>query len=286
MLNNPLSLRNRENIFISSKRLKSAFSLKSLDDFWYCLLVMVIQLVCLYRSCINLKKFNAQTWQPYVKPNTEIYIYAFFLVASVFLLPCFIWSCLTKVGSYTNDLFKFGHDLDSESLYKKSIAYFNSIYEEAKYKYRKLGNYHERPRLYKYASQSAQQSHYELNGKSRNPESSYTRINLDIDKSLNLLNQMQLNNPEMNKRLVRQASTKYLGPRFKRNKNTRPTRFCLFRACSSLKLFLSLNNIWKNFMPLSSLLHVIISFGFIFPNILLIAKEIEYGFRPKGKYYY
>lgn len=51
-----------------------------------------------------------------------------------------------------------------------------------------------------------------------------------------------------------------------------------------IKKFLTIENVWKNFLPVSSLLHLIASICILFPNVLLTAKEIEFGLRPKGNF--
>lgn len=45
-----------------------------------------------------------------------------------------------------------------------------------------------------------------------------------------------------------------------------------------LKAFMSL----RTFMPVSSLIHLFIALCLLFPNVLLVSKQIQYGLRPKG----
>lgn len=46
--------------------------------------------------------------------------------------------------------------------------------------------------------------------------------------------------------------------------------------------FVSNRNFKQNMVPLSSLVQLIISIGFLFPKVLLLAREIQYGLLPKG----
>ncbi len=54
------------------------------------------------------------------------------------------------------------------------------------------------------------------------------------------------------------------------------------RFLSKLKIMFSLKHAWKNLPPISSLMHLTTSFILLVPEVLLIAKEIQYGLRPKG----
>ncbi len=51
---------------------------------------------------------------------------------------------------------------------------------------------------------------------------------------------------------------------------------------SKIKTMFSLKHTWKNLPPVSSLAHLTISFILLVPEVLLIAKEIQYALRPKG----
>ena len=57
----------------------------------------------------------------------------------------------------------------------------------------------------------------------------------------------------------------------------------ILKEILNLKKAFTLSKILR-YMPVSNVLHIIMAFNFIFPNILLTAKEIEYGLRPTSKF--
>jgi hypothetical protein len=165
---------------------RTKLNLKSLEDIWFCLVIAIIQIVCIYKACISLNKYSGQSWLPNKRPNNDLWTYTFMILISIVLLPLLILTSLIKIGSYANDNFKIGYDLDVRSLISKFI---------------------------------------------RSSSSSRDTNNGTFVKSL--------------------FSTKHL---------------------------------WKHFMPVSCLLHLIISFCLLYPRMRFTSKEIEYGLRPKGKY--
>ena len=101
---------------------KSRFNLKSIEDIWYSIIVFIIQIICINKSWTNLVKYNRQSWLPNQKPNAQIYFYIICLMANIFLLPLFLFTCLFKLGLYANDRFKFGFDLDSNEIKLNEIS--------------------------------------------------------------------------------------------------------------------------------------------------------------------
>ncbi len=102
-------------------RLRSSrhINFKSLEDVWLSLFVFIIQIICIYRGWLSLSKYSGQSWQPNPKPVTEIWMYTFMIFMSILMLPLFMVSSLMRIGSYANDNFKVGSDLDVKSLLEK-----------------------------------------------------------------------------------------------------------------------------------------------------------------------
>lgn len=215
-------------------------SVKSLEDFWYCLFGICIQVYCLYEGFIKLHKYNSQSWQPYKKPDIEICIYAFFLCISILLLPLFVLTALFKIGSYANDNFKFGFDLEFDGKKQQQLTNNDIL------------------------SIKRQQSRASLNQSQRNIHAK----NYITSKS--------------NAALSTSSFTSTLTTISAVNTPPSKSKFNFKNFVSSLVKCLAPKYLWKYFMPISNFIHLIISFCFLYPNVLLVAKEIEYGFRPKG----
>ena len=207
---------------------------KSLEDVWQCIVVLIIQTLCLYRACGNFKKFNDQSWQPYAKPHVELWLYLIFISINTVLLPVFVLTSLIKVGSYANDNFRFGLDLDTSALLKKCG---------------------ERKKLDELKRQ------IKLNESAAGPPGGPPASTVPFSTSTFLSDS---------------SSFKLTSPSagwFRRGKQ-------LLKHMNST---LSIQKAWKKLMPISNVLHLIISFGLLLPQVLLVSKEIEYGLRPKGK---
>lgn len=101
------------------KKIRGDFNLKSLEDVWLSLFVFTIQVVCVYRGWLSLAKYSSQSWLPNPKPFVDIWSYALFILICILLLPLFVASSLLRIGSYSNDNFKIGSDLDVKSLLEK-----------------------------------------------------------------------------------------------------------------------------------------------------------------------
>ena len=102
-------------------RLRSSrhINFKSLEDVWLGLFVFIIQIICIYRGWLSLTKFSGQSWLPNPRPTADIWLYTFMILMSVLILPLFVLSSLIRIGSYANDNFKVGSDLDVKSLLEK-----------------------------------------------------------------------------------------------------------------------------------------------------------------------
>ena len=219
---------------LHSKR-KFQIEWKSLEDAWQCAVVLVMQTLCLYRACGSFKKFNDQSWQPYAKPHAELWLYLFFISINIVLLPVFVLTSLIKVGSYANDNFRFGLDLDTHELAKKSG---------------------ERKKLHELKRQ------IKLNESTVPPQvPPATTVPFSTSSFLSDSSSLKLTS----------RSAGWLPT----------TALQLFKHLNST---LSFQKAWKKLMPISNVLHLIISFGLLFPQVLLVSKQIEYGLRPKGKY--
>jgi hypothetical protein len=68
----------------------------------------------------------------------------------------------------------------------------------------------------------------------------------------------------------------------KRDRQRRSTFQHFKIVLKSLCSFLEVKHLKENFVPLSSLIHFICALCFLLPNVLLIAREIQFGLRPKG----
>ena len=233
-----------ENFLLRKLRLK----LKSLEDFWYCAFVTIVQLICIYRGCLTLDRFNSQSWQPFAKPTVEIATYAFSLSISIFLLPFFIWSCLLKIGSLANDNFKFGADFDSNALFKKFLRKqnFEFLTNESSRK-QQIFTKNNKQSIYINLNQASF-----LKNSSSNSDSSITLNRKETKSDASAINDSD------------SISSKCATTRF------------LFKSLLSVK------NFWKNFMPVASFIHLVIAFCLVYPDVLLTSKEIEYALRPKG----
>ena len=108
--------------------------LKSLDDFWYTLFFLLVNMGCFYKSFLHLNKFNEESWQKTFsqKSFTELYVYIGFLILNVFIFPIYVWTSLFKIGSYASDGLKYGHDLFS--LDRKNLKQTSkSLFRDEKY---------------------------------------------------------------------------------------------------------------------------------------------------------
>ena len=248
-----------EDMFLTKFKLK----LKSLEDLWICVFVLIIQLICIYRGCLSLDRFNLQSWQPYPKPTLEISVYAFLLSLSIFLLPFFVWACLLKIGSFANDNFKFGSDLDTNSLYSKLLRKhnFNCFMNEANKSRQEWCN-------------KALKRNSFMNQKYL-PNTVDNRMNFlkcsDTKPYLSSSTTIGFNRKES-------RSDPSVG-HSNRSNLVSPNCSTCRTVITSL---LSFKHFWKNFMPLSSFIHLVIAFSLVFPDILLTSKQIEYGLKPKG----
>jgi uncharacterized membrane protein YidH (DUF202 family) len=79
-------------------RYMRSLEFKSLADVWYTLIFTLIQLICIYHAYINIQKYSSQTWQPFERPQYQIWFYLGCLLMAVSLLPIYIWSGLFKIG--------------------------------------------------------------------------------------------------------------------------------------------------------------------------------------------
>jgi hypothetical protein len=224
---------------ISNKR----FLLKSLDDIWYLLIVIIVQSLCIHKGWLNLIKYNRQSWQPNQKPNAQIYLYIFCLMANICLLPLYVFTSMFKIGSHANDHFKFGFDLDSSDS-KTEISSFNnnSMLKPSKNRIKKSSSNH----------LIASENKFRPN------------INSNVSNKLD-----------------QASSTSFISNHSSNNfkSNTKKTKSFSSFLKTIIKYLL------EN-MPISNLIHLIMSFCLILPNILMISKEIEYGLRPKGNLYH
>lgn len=214
----------------------SSLNFKSLEDFWLCLFIFVIQVVCIYKACLNLNKYNSQSWSPNVKPFGDLCLYGLLILASIIMLPLFVVTSLLKIGSYANDNFKFGRDLDVKLMIRKLTK---------RLAIREQKNLNTKPDRKSQASFNMKYSNTNGSSKPAMPPLSTSSFISSTDKT----------------NLIRAKYTSFLS---------------FMRSLFSTKYF------WKHFVPVSCLLHIMMSFFLLYPNLKFTSKEIEYGLRPKG----
>lgn len=263
--------------------------LKSLQSVWCTIVFTLIQLACIYRAYVNINKFNTQTWQPYEKPVFEIYCYVFALLVSVFLLPIYIWTSMFKIGSYSNDQFKFGLDLDTSQIYKKELKRQHTI---SRVRSRTLSTT-SRPKTTTTTTTGSSSS--DLMPPHAHTIKTRSQSNFSInEKRPHTINQAQLKRYNSNLETESFVSSSASPVSFKSNNNNDPNvnlnpaapatyTSHLAAVFRHLNAFVSVKNKWKHFVPVSSFVHLLMSFALLLPNVLLVSKEIQYGLRPKGK---
>lgn len=252
-----LSERN-QNQPIASNHRKQALSInwlprleiKSLTDVWLTLGLTGLQLACICRACIHFKSFQAVSWRPYSQPTAELGLYLLAIVLSIILMPLFILTGLFKVGSYANDNFRFGRDLDMHSIMNKKPK------KSTKRKFKKTNGIDQKESLLnKQSDQVTDDQLKEKVPKSGQPFSTSSTISaLSTSLTYSLEDGT---NPCHHPRRV----------------------FSFYQRLGNL---LASVKVWKNFMPISRLIHLSIAFMLMFPDVLLVGKEIAYGLRPKG----
>lgn len=291
--------------------------LKSLDDVWYTLLAVCVQIVCIWRAIERIRKYTHETWEPFARPVAELGTYVVCTVASVCLLPLMIWSGLVRVGAYANDRFKFGHDLDTRYIAqreftrrppqppppppRRSNSAGGSSSSHSPTRTTRKQRRDQRPKSMSFLANSklATANSTAIGGPTNCPQAPLKRYNSSsaaIDSFAVLesnptddQHQQMPNNNNNNLNLnkfdyfsdtgvsssspkQRQQQQPHQGRRvhMEKKRGSRGERLC------GMKLK------WRHLMPLSSLAHLLIAACLLFPNVLLVAKQIQYGLRPKG----
>lgn len=233
-INKKAELRTKWRLRSKNSNLKN---FKSLEDIWFCLFVFIVQIICIHKACSNLSKFNSQSWLPNSKPLVDIWAYGLMIVISILFLPIYVLTSLIKIGSYANDNFKIGYDLDIKLLLDKLS--------------KKLANYH----IVEQQSKSDKDRHASFTFKYSNSMST-------------------------NQKTIPPLSTSSFISAVSEQENLKK----YFDFISFMKSVFSTKHFWKHFMPVSCLMHVIIAFCLLYPNLKFTSKEIEYGLRPRGNY--
>ncbi len=225
------------------------FRIKSIESIWYTLVLILIQLTCFLRAFSNIRKFDTlkKVWHTSlsVKPMLEIYTYTIMFILNIFLMPFLIWSSLFRTGRKSNDTFKYGIDLDIDKVTRdltKCLANQNQEKKSSKLK-------------------------------SNNRLSNFSLFSSKSNKLTNLFS-------------IKEEECFFIDELKRRNRLSEKSSVQKFKLIlDSLLSYLSKEN--SSFQesscpPISSLIHLVMSILFLYPNILLTAKEIEYGLRPKG----
>jgi len=119
IVSNMISPRKRSDRSISLNWLPR-LELKSLTDVWLTIGTAALQILCISRACNHFRSYRMVTWQPYSQPTAELGLYLLTIVLSIILMPTFVATGVFKVGSYASDNFRFGRDLDLQSIMSKS----------------------------------------------------------------------------------------------------------------------------------------------------------------------
>jgi hypothetical protein len=192
------------------------------------------------------------------------------------------------LGTYTNDNFKLGYDLDTRRIFKKELSKHRTKLETATEEEDELQN--------KVTKRS--QSNFSLNvNDSKVPKLAQLK-RISNTNNITTTNNNNNNNNISDSFGMVEESTNLSSPISGNNLNNGFEYFSTSMSSTTqssqasttriseffdrVKKFIEIRRKWKNFLPVSSLIHLIIAFCLLFPNVLLVSKQIEYGLRPKG----
>lgn len=253
MLSNNHKQQQQTHNLLRPRRRISQLEFKSLEDIWLCIFIVIIQSICIYRACTNFNKFNGIEWTPYERPTGELWLYLFFIVLSIILLPILIFTSLIKIGSYANDNYEFGKDIDYAELARKSqkqvVKTQNQLIDVQKKK----------------TLTNRGDSHYSLMPSN------------ELPKNISKRGSQPFSTSSIISSSIYSDTTKCQPPEF---------YFSKFKAFLYIvRSIFSVKKLWKNSMPVSCFIHLTIAFILMFPEVLLTSKEIEYDLRPKGNFF-
>lgn len=263
--------------------MRRSVEFKSLEDVWYTLLSVCLQIVCIWRAFERIRKYANETWEPFERPVVQLGVYVVCAVMSVCLLPVMIWSGLVRVGTYANDRFRFGHDLDTKRIGKREFSRAP--------RFSPCRRRDERPKSMSFLPASKQGNGLKrynsaIDSFVATESSSSGGVGVGVGGGEH--GQQHINKFDYFSDTASSSGCVNGGGRSDRRRVmsstvgqhhhvSRVSVFERLRAVVDVKLK------WRNLMPISSLVHLIIAMCLLFPNVLLVAKQIQYGLRPKGK---